>query len=216
MPVFTDLVGQRFGRLQVKSREPGLRHKSSLWRCACDCGSETVVTASCLKGGRTSSCGCLQKELTSKRSRTHGESSSRIYKIRQGMLSRCYNEKTPNFKDYGLRGIGVCKEWRSSYESFRDWALSNGYEDGLTLDRINNQGNYEPSNCQWITPAEQNRNRRTNVKYKGKCIAEWIRELGLKKTAVETRLKRHWPIEKALFTPVQEKKRKETESASIS
>ena len=213
MPKNFDLVGQRFGRLLVKSREPGLKNKSSLWRCLCDCGSETVVTANNLKNVKTRSCGCLQKKQTSMRSTTHGECRSRLYRVRYGMLSRCYNKNTLNFSDYGGRGIVVCDEWRDSYESFRDWALSNGYEDDLTLDRINNQGNYEPSNCRWVTQAEQNRNKRTSVKYKGKCVSEWIRELGLKKTAIDSRLKRNWPVEKALFTPVQVKKRKEKKIA---
>lgn len=216
MPEIINLVGQRFGRLLVKSRAPYQKYKGPLWRCLCDCGSEIITTTGNLKFGRARSCGCLQKEVTSKRSTKHGEHGSRLYTIRKGMLSRCFNPKAPNYKDYGERGIGVCKEWRESYEAFRDWAISNGYADGLTLDRIDNQGNYEPSNCRWITQAEQNRNKRTNVKYKGKCIAEWIRDLGLKKTAIDARLKRGWSIEKALFTPVQVKSRKEKKNATNS
>lgn len=126
----------------------------------------------------------------------HGLRNTRLYRIWANIKTRCYNLKDPHFERWGKRGISMCDEWKNDFKSFYDWAISNGYSDDLTIDRIDNNGNYEPSNCRWITVAEQNKNKR-NVKfitYKGetKTIPEWTKELGLGKETIRERLKRGW------------------------
>lgn len=154
-----ELSGQRFGRLLVIRRE-GSRNGRATWYCKCDCGNYKVVIGKNLKNGKTSSCGCLHKELLSKRSKTHGMTGKRLYRIWHDMKNRCEYSKDKKYSYYGGRGIKVCNEWSSNFESFMTWALSNGYNDLLTIDRINNDGNYEPNNCRWITMKEQCSNRR--------------------------------------------------------
>ena len=143
----------------------------------CDCGRETIVAQSSLRSGVTQSCGCLMRELSSKRATKHGGRKTRLYRIWDNMKSRCSNPTKGNYKEYGGRGIKVCEEWLHDFAAFRDWALANGYDDALTIDRIDNDKGYSPDNCRWITQAEQNRNQRTNhmVTYHGetKAIREW-------------------------------------------
>lgn len=141
---------------------------------------------------------------------THGDSYSRLYQIWHGIKTRCYAEYQTSYHNYGKKGIAVCKEWRNSYIAFRDWALSNGYRDDLTIDRIDNNGDYEPSNCRWATPKEQSNNRSTNhlVTFNGEThtIAEWARIVGLSPRLIKDRLTYSgWSIEKILFTPPRER-----------
>jgi hypothetical protein len=118
------------------------------------------------------------------------------------MKTRCYNPASDAYDRYGGRGIKVCEDWKNSFVSFFDWAMSNGYADNLTLDRINNDGNYSPDNCRWSTKQEQNNNRRCNrmITYNGKTqnVAQWARELGIKRVTLQNRLNRGWSVEKAL------------------
>lgn len=157
---FVDLTGKRFGRLTVICREES-KNNRTMWICKCDCGNEIIAESYNIKTGHTVSCGCFQRERTSAANMTHGKRKTRIYRIWVCMKNRCYQETYHAFKHYGGRGITVCDEWRNSFESFYKWAISSGYEDNLSIDRIDVNGNYCHENCRFVTMAEQNKNKRT-------------------------------------------------------
>ena len=157
------LIGERFGRLvavEYAGKTYDSRHQ---FLCKCDCGKETVVLEKHLRNGNTQSCGCFKRDAGLAANTTHGQSKTRLYRIWAGLRSRCNNPNDKKFKDYGGRGITVCQEWQNGFESFATWALANGYSEDLTIERKDVNGNYEPSNCLWITSKEQADNKRTSV-----------------------------------------------------
>lgn len=186
---FEDLSGKRYGKLLVISREES-KNKNTRWKCLCDCGKISIVAASQLKRGTTKSCGCLKFES---RNSTHGLSKTRLHSIWSGMKERCYRKNSPAYKWYGERGITIYQEWLDDFMNFYNWAMDNGYEDGLSIDRINVNGNYEPSNCRWIPLEEQALNTRTTkfLTYKGetKTVSEWCEITGIKKTTMLNRIR---------------------------
>ena len=147
-----DLVGQKFGRLTVISRAENVK-RLTRWNCICECGNSTVVYGGHLRSGATKSCGCLCKETASKNNSTHRKTKTRLFTTWQNMFTRCNNKNHKQYKNYGARGIQVCDEWKD-FVIFYEWAIQNGYNDNLTIDRIDNDGNYCPENCQWITLSE--------------------------------------------------------------
>ena len=155
-----DLTGMEFGHLSVKGYAGGLK-----WDCVCVCGRRITVNGRKLRDGLTKSCGCMRCEFIRKAKTHHGGSRSRLYNIWKGMKSRTTNPNHKNFDRYGGRGIKVCQEWAESYEAFRDWAMSAGYEEPLTIDRIDCDGDYCPENCRWVTRKVQAINRHTSNKY---------------------------------------------------
>ena len=197
-------TGDVFGRLTVKHAAPNgpNGHRRSV--CVCTCGNEVVVNNSKLVSGHTRSCGCIVREQ--KPTIRHGESYTRLHSIWRCMKGRCNNPNDPAYHYYGARGICVCREWNRSYEAFAKWARSHGYTDELTLDRIDVNDGYKPSNCRFITKAEQQRNRRDNhlITYKGEthCLEEWARITGINSGTLNSRINRqHWSVKHALEEP---------------
>lgn len=184
-----DWSGKRFGKLIVIKRAEN-KGKDTGWLCKCDCGNEKVIRAGDLRSGATQSCGCVMRTNAIK----HNMSRTRIYKVWQSMKSRVYYEKGKRYKQYGGRGIKVCDEWldkENGFVNFYNWAMANGYDENAkhgecTLDRINVNGNYEPSNCRFITNSEQQYNRTNNhyLTYKGKtlCLTQWAKILKVDST----------------------------------
>lgn len=186
-----NLIGERFGKLTVVSRENNNSHGGAMWLCQCDCGNACVVDSGNLRKGRQKSCGCLRHREAW--NRTHNESNcTRLYRIWTGMKTRCYNKNSRAYPSYGGRGILMCDEWRNNYEAFRNWALSNGYAEDLSIDRLDNSGGYSPENCQWATRITQSNNRRSNrlVAVDGvkMTAAQAARELGVDYSAYMKRL----------------------------
>jgi hypothetical protein len=162
-----DLTGERFGKLEVigygKTIVQDKKHIRYYCLCKCDCGKQKLIREDSLKQGDTKSCGCLL--LTNPSVRKHGLSDTRLYKVFRDMKTRCYNSNSPDYKNYGGRGITICEEWLKDYLSFRNWAEANGYDENAkkmqcTIDRIDVNGNYEPSNCRWVSSKIQARNKR--------------------------------------------------------
>lgn len=199
---FIDLTGQRFGRLIVIQRA-NHTGSSAYWLCRCDCGNTIVIQGGSLRRGSTKSCGCLKKDVTT----IHSGRKTRLYSIWDNMKSRCNNPNKDSYRNYGGRGIKVCPEWLHDFSAFRDWALSNGYDDDLTLDRIDNDKGYTPENCRWETRSNQNRNQRKNymITYNGatKTLEEWASIYEIASGTLYSRIQRGWNIEKALNTPVK-------------
>lgn len=162
-----DISGQRFGRLTAVRYHDYTNNNGSRWLFRCDCGNEIVAYSSLVRSGRTKSCGCLNQELRKSRAR-HGMVGTPIHNAWLHMRQRCNNPNSREFKNYGGRGIKVCPEW-DDFKEFYSWSVENGYREGLTIDRINNDGNYEPDNCRWVTMLVQENNKRNNhfVTYKG-------------------------------------------------
>lgn len=189
-----DLTGKRFGRLTVIALDKTVNRKGCFWKCKCDCGNETTVLASRLNIGKTKSCGCLKHDNYKDGAEYNNIKYKRLYSIWAKMRHRCEYEKDVAYESYGGRGITVCKEWHD-FNSFKDWALCNGYSDDLTIDRIDNNAGYSPSNCRWADRVQQANNTRSNrlLTYNGKTmtLSEWSRELGIFKSTIYRRLDAH-------------------------
>lgn len=193
-----ELVGQRFGRFTVLERSNRTDGHTHWWICKCDCGNTKEVRGGSLLRGDTKSCGCLNREMAKERGKAmltkHGWYGTRLYSIWHSMVDRCTNSKARNYNDYGGRGITVCEEWRNHPEQFCEWSVKNGYDDSLSIDRIDTNGNYEPANCQWISIEKQQQNKRNNINItlngETHCLAEWARKLKLKPQTIYSRVYR--------------------------
>jgi hypothetical protein len=209
MSKFIDLTGKRFERLTVISKA-GKEGQEYIWKCRCICGKEVVVRGGALRRGATTSCGCYFSEQLKERNKKHGLRHTRIYKIYHGILTRCYNQKSTTYQYYGARGISMCEEWKGDFMIFYDWAMKNGYADNLSIDRKNENGDYCPENCQWVTQKMQTRNRRNNLMYTRNgitdCVAGWAERLGFSKKLLWHRLSKGWDFEKAITTPKRKSK----------
>lgn len=210
-----DLTGQKFGKLSVLSFDHrDTESRKRFWKCLCDCGNTIIVYQNHLKSGHTKSCGCLHSRQDT--NLKHGccrrkVPKERIYRIWSGIKSRCLDKNCKAFSKYGGRGISICDEWLN-FETFKKWAANNGYEDNLTIDRINVNGNYEPSNCRWATQKEQANNRRnsTYITFNGEThtLSEWETITGISQKVIYSRInKLHWTIEDSLTKPIRNMKR---------
>lgn len=203
-----NIIGQKFNRLTVlelfkkeqvylfNGKKNGFRY---FYACLCDCGKLTIVAKNHLLSGHTRSCGCISQK--------HLKTDTRLFRIWKGIKGRCFNKNNNKFKNYGGRGILICDEWKNDFKAFYDWAMANGYQDDLTIDRIDNNGNYEPLNCRWVSQKVQQNNKSNSyfIEYNGKSLtlSQWAELYGLNYSTVKSRLSYGWTIEKALFTPVR-------------
>lgn len=204
MPKVKDIVGEKYGRLTVV-KFYGIKNHKAMFECICECGNTTIAQGQLLRRGTTKSCGCLLRETREKCRKTHGMTDTHLYGVWCTMKSRCHNPKSQRYELYGGRGIEVCEEWRNSFETFYEWAIANGYKDGLTIDRIDVDKDYRPDNCRWATVKQQQNNRRNNrlIEYNGetRTLHEWSDKLNIKYGTLHYRLKAGWSIEKAFSTP---------------
>lgn len=194
-----DLTGQRFGRLLVLEQAGVNKHRSALWFCRCDCGAEKIIAAHSLRVCGTKSCGCIQKEIARKTFTKHGMSETPTYTTWEGMVQRCTNPKSPTYEYYGGRGIKVCERWRA----FENFLVDMGDKPRKkSIDRIDPNGNYEPSNCRWATRYDQARNRCNTHLYElngqRKILTDWAAEFGINQFTVAGRLRRGWDFHRAL------------------
>lgn len=207
-----DHTGRVFGRLTARRRVKN-RGKRAFWLFSCSCGASKEIHIASVVGGRVQSCGCLHIERCKlgKNPTKHGDAKvgdvKRLHSIWRGMLKRCNPKNNPHaIKRYAARGIGVAKEWQD-YITFRAWALSNGYKDNLSLDRIDNNAGYSPQNCRWADRKTQARNRATSRFFQiGKeklTLAEWCERMSISPSAVQSRLTRGWSVERAISVPVK-------------
>lgn len=207
-----DITGKRFGRLTAISFH-GLsdKNKSRLWFCRCDCGGYAILPVGQLNSGHTKSCGCLRGETTINRSTKHGYASNTkthpLYYVWSSICQRCTNPKNIRFKDYGGRGIGIKTEWKNNPGVFIDWCIENGWKQGLTIERINNNDGYYPHNCKFISHQKQAKNTRRTVYLtfdnKTLSLQAWAKNKGIKPTVIWSRINQlNWSIEKALTTPL--------------
>lgn len=175
MPKLKDLRGKKFGKLIVLNEKPIRKNNQTLWKCRCSCGNEKYIYANNLNSGMTKSCGCLLKKSN--------KASKRLVQIFSDMKQRCYNKRNKAYKNYGNRGITICKEWLENNETFYDWAMENGYKDNLTIDRIDNNEGYKPNNCRWVTIKTQQNNKRNNRKItlngETKTASQWAEKYGI-------------------------------------
>lgn len=203
MPPAKDISNQKFGRLTALY--PAFRGKYGVvWACSCDCGSPMTVlraTNQLTNGMNHHCCACGHYER-------HGLTKSRLYRVYISMKKRCNDPKDPGYNNYGGRGISVCQEWENSFLTFYNWAIKNGYKEksGLSIDRINNDGNYEPSNCQWVPKAVQDNNKRSNDFHtfngQTKTLTQWAREYGISTSTIRFRIKKGFSFQDALTLPI--------------
>lgn len=207
---YIDLTGRRYGRLTVIDFSRRGNNKV-YWNCECDCGNTKEVSSSHLGSGTTKSCGCLKRETSRKTRTNHGLSKgtdgkvTRLFQIWGAMKKRCTNPNDKSYKNYGARGITFHEDW-SEYINFHNWAMANGYENGLSIERVDNDGDYEPVNCKWIELADQARNRRSSVfvDYKGERMLamDLDKRMNFPEGTIKRRMDLGWSLEKSVNEPL--------------
>lgn len=203
-----DLTNQRFERLTVIGRAENTSQGQARWNCRCDCGNSVTVASVVLRDGRSRSCGCLKVDMLTERSTKHGHANSGqitpTYHSWAGMIARCRDKKHRSFKNYGGRGITVCDRWGNFQAFLEDMGEK---PSGMSIDRINGSGNYEPGNCRWATANQQARNKRNNVRllFNGeeKTAADWAEIAGISAKTITERILAGWSVEESLTVPAK-------------
>ncbi len=207
MTHFKDITNKTFGEWTVIKRVENDKYGGTQWLCKCSCGTIKTVKGNNLIRGISTNCGCIRIKNLKKIKTIHNKSNNRLYKIWQDIKRRCYNPNRESYQYYGKRGIKMCEEWLSDFRSFYQWSINNGYTNKLSIDRIDVNGNYEPSNCRWATSKEQNRNKRNNkfLEYNGEvhCLVDWCEILGLKYKTTLERLLAGWSTKRAFEEPIK-------------
>lgn len=203
-----DLVGKKFNRLTVIERCGKTDENRYLFKCICECGNEKIAEGREIKGGKIKSCGCGVIKGVKKANTTHGLTGSRLHNVWSSMKGRCLNENDPSYTRYGGRGIMICDEWLSDFMNFYNWSMENGYSDDLSIDRIDNDGNYEPSNCRWATGVEQQNNRSITLFYEHNNetlpLTEWCERLNLSYYTIHKRISAYgYSFEKAISHKIE-------------
>lgn len=197
-------IGYRIGRLTV-TKCLGSDGRRILWECKCDCGNTVTHTSNVLNFGQVKSCGCLVHESGEKRKK-YNSRDRKLYFRWSNIHGRCYNPNNAAYKNYGARGITMCDEWVDDFYAFRDWAIENGYDESLSLDRIDNNKEYSPENCRWTDDKTQSNNRRSNhyITINGvtKTMMQWSEENNISYGTVQSRLRKGWSDVDAVSTPV--------------
>ena len=209
-----NLIGKKFGMLTVTDFSHKEKSNQGIykyyWICKCECGNVVTRRSDGLKlKNRVVSCGCYARQMSKEHftrknpKKTHGQTKTRLYKIYAKMKERCYDPNYPQRNLYGGRGIKICKEWIDSFENFRDWAIKNGYSDDLSIDRIDANGDYEPSNCRWEDKYQQANNKRNNIvlTHNGETLTmpQWARKLNLPYSTLADRRKKGKSVEEILY-----------------
>ena len=203
-----NLINQKFNMLLVLEKY-GRKNNRVIWKCRCECGNITYLPTFALTGNHTKSCGCLKGDNFCHIRQNHKLTNTRLYSILIDIKKRCYNSNFKYYCNYGGRGITICDNWKNDFLAFYNWSMKNGYQENLSIDRINNDGNYEPSNCRWVDRITQGNNKRNNhfLTFNGKTltIAQWSREIGIPEKNIDSRLRLNWSVEKTLTTPVKKR-----------
>ena len=201
MSKLKDLTGQKFGKLTVIERAENDKRGNVQWLCECECGKKKVIRGYQLTNSKTKSCGCLVGHNNG----VHYKTRTRLFNIWASMKQRCSDKNSNNYKNYGAKGVKVCDEWQNNFVAFSNWAKANGYNDKLTIDRIDNKKGYEPSNCRWVDMKTQQRNRSNNhlvtINGETKCVAEWCLIYPISPSAVWKRTDKGMDIVTAITKP---------------
>lgn len=206
-----DMIDSRHGRLRVTSYSHA--HNGAFWNCICDCGEQAVVSGRLLRKGVVKSCGCgsLAQAVANARASAvrrrgkHWPLSRKLKELRRNMIARCYDPENKRFANYGGRGVMVCDEWLNDRSAFYDWVIDNGWSESLTIERVDVNGNYEPSNVRFVPMQEQQNNttRSRVLEWAGRkmTVSEWARDLGVRPQALQHRVDRGWRIERIFTQP---------------
>ena len=201
-----EMTGKRFGRLVVVEQAGISLTKKALWLCRCECGEERIIAGYDLRAGNCRSCGCLRRDMLVERNTTHGKTYSKVYRSWAHVLDRCLNPNDGAFQNYGGRGITVCARWQS-FENFLKDMGEPPAGAGVSIERVENNGNYEPGNCCWATQKEQSRNKRNNrfLTFNGVtlCVSDWAKRIGMKCSTLQQRIISGWSAEDALTKPLR-------------
>lgn len=206
------LIGNKYNSLTIIGIDSSNKSGHYFLRCKCDCGNEKVIRADRVLNNITKTCGCQNKHYNACNPHRLSHKYPKLYSVWNTMRHRCYNPRNWKYKDYGGRGITVCEEWRNNFPNFFNWAMAYGYQEGLTIDRIDVNGNYEPTNCRWATLKQQARNKTNNkmITYNGetKSLVEWCEYLGLQPyyDTIGARIRVGWDVERAFTQPIKHPK----------